>query len=204
MKLASFIHDRVETYGTVSAGGVHPVSDSFRRRHADLRAAIAGDAIGGLEQCCAEQPVAFDKVIFLPPIPNPDKIICAGLNYRKPYPVDGVAPPDPDNIVLFARYRDTLIGHLGELEQPVGAAADTFDFEGEIAVVIGRGGRHIKADDALSHVLGYSAMNEGSVRGWMKHSVHAGKNFHASGSWGPWITTATRQESRKRWSWRCG
>jgi 2-keto-4-pentenoate hydratase/2-oxohepta-3-ene-1,7-dioic acid hydratase in catechol pathway len=75
------------------------------------------------------------------------------------------------------------------LELPSGKAAETYDFEGEIVAVIGKSGRFISKDDALKHVIGYSIMNEGSVRGWMKHSVHAGKNFHSSGSWGPWITT---------------
>ena len=111
------------------------------------------------------------------------------MNYRKPYPVDGIAPPDPGNIVIFGRHSDTLVGDGIDLECPKGEAADTFDFEGEIIAVIGKSGRFISPADALQHVVGYSIMNEGSVRGWMKHSVHAGKNFHASGSWGPWITT---------------
>ena len=103
--------------------------------------------------------------------------------------MDGIAPPDPGNIVIFSRHSDTLVGHGTKLEYPRGEAAETFDFEGEIVAVIGKPGRFISPKDALQHVVGYSIMNEGSVRGWMKHSVHAGKNFHASGSWGPWITT---------------
>ena len=103
--------------------------------------------------------------------------------------MDGIAPPDPGNIVIFSRHSDTLVGYGTELERPRGEAAETFDFEGEIVAVIGKPGRFISSEDALQHVIGYSIMNEGSVRGWMKHSVHAGKNFHASGSWGPWITT---------------
>ena len=103
--------------------------------------------------------------------------------------MDGIAPPDPGNIVIFSRHSDTLVGDGTKLEYPRGEAAETFDFEGEIVAVIGKSGRFISPEDALQHVVGYSIMNEGSVRGWMKHSVHAGKNFHASGSWGPWITT---------------
>jgi 2-keto-4-pentenoate hydratase/2-oxohepta-3-ene-1,7-dioic acid hydratase in catechol pathway len=91
--------------------------------------------------------------------------------------------------VIFARHTETLVGHGANLELPSGKAAETFDYEGEIVAVIGKSGRFISKGDALEHVIGYSIMNEGSVRGWMKHSVHAGKNFHASGSWGPWITT---------------
>ena len=83
----------------------------------------------------------------------------------------------------------SCVGNDADLELPSGKAAETYDFEGEIVAVIGKSGRFISKDDALKHIIGYSIMNEGSVRGWMKHSVHAGKNFHASGSWGPWITT---------------
>jgi len=150
---------------------------------------LGSQKIKDLKTFCEEKPIPLSKVSLLPPIPNPGKIICAGMNYRKPYPVDGVVPPDPGNVVIFARHTETLVGHGADLERPRGEAADTFDFEGEIVAVIGKSGRFISKDDALKHVIGYSIMNEGSVRGWMKDSVHAGKNFHASGSWGPWITT---------------
>ena len=96
----------------------------------------------------------------------PRKIVCVGMNYRKPYPVENA------------------------LERPTGEAARSFDYEGEIAVVIGRIARRVTTDQAMSHVLGYSAFNDGSVRDWQKHSVYAGKNFARSGAWGPWITTA--------------
>ena len=142
------------------------------------------------QQTRQEDGINLAHVSYLPPIPDPGKIICVGLNYRKPYPVDGVAPPNPSQIILFGKERDTLLGHQQKLETPAGPAAHSFDFEGEIAVIIGTGGRHITADDAMTHVLGYSIFNDGSVRDWQKHSIYAGKNFSGSGSWGPWITTA--------------
>ena len=189
MKLVSFSKNGQEGFGIFSQSGIYPVLEKFKKEFPNLRAVIDSQKIEDFEAFCESNPIPLSEVSLLPPIPNPDKIICAGMNYRKPYPVDGVAAPDPGNVVIFARHTETLVGHGADLELPSGKASETYDFEGEIVAVIGKSGRFISKDDALKHVIGYSIMNEGSVRGWMKHSVHAGKNFHASGSWGPWITT---------------
>jgi len=190
MKLVSFLNNDQESFGVLGNSGLHPVLEAFKKECPDLKSVIGSQKIEALEKSCEKNALPLSQVTLLPPIPNPGKIICAGMNYRKPYPVDGIAPPDSGNIVIFGRHSDTLVGDGTDLERPRGEAADTFDFEGEIVAVIGKSGRFISPGDALQHVVGYSIMNEGSVRGWMKHSVHAGKNFHASGSWGPWITTA--------------
>jgi len=190
MKLVSFLNNDQESFGVLGNSGLHPVLEAFKKECPDLKSVIGSQKIEALEKSCEKNALPLSQVTLLPPIPNPGKIICAGMNYRKPYPVDGIAPPDSGNIVIFGRHSDTLVGDGTDLERPRGEAADTFDFEGEIIAVIGKSGRFISPGDALQHVVGYSIMNEGSVRGWMKHSVHAGKNFHASGSWGPWITTA--------------
>ena len=189
MKLVSFLNNGQESFGVLGNSGLHPVLEAFKKKCPDLKSVIGSQKIDALEKSCEENSLPLSQVNLLPPISKPGKIICAGMNYRKPYPVDGIAPPDPGNIVIFSRHSDTLVGYGTELERPRGEAAETFDFEGEIVAVIGKSGRFISPEDALQHVVGYSIMNEGSVRGWMKHSVHAGKNFHASGSWGPWITT---------------
>ena len=189
MKLVSFLNNGQESFGVLGNSGLHPVLEAFKIKCPDLKSVIGSQKIEALEKSCEENSLPLSQVNLLPPISKPGKIICAGMNYRKPYPVDGIAPPDPGNIVIFSRHSDTLVGYGTELERPRGEAAETFDFEGEIVAVIGKSGRFISPEDALQHVVGYSIMNEGSVRGWMKHSVHAGKNFHASGSWGPWITT---------------
>lgn len=189
MKLVSFSKNGQEGFGIFSQSGIYPVLEKFKKEFPNLRAVIGSQKIEDFETFCESNPIKLPEVSLLPPIPNPGKIICAGMNYRKPYPVDGVAAPDPGNVVIFARHTETLVGHGADLELPSGKASETYDFEGEIVAVIGKSGRFISKDDALKHVIGYSIMNEGSVRGWMKHSVHAGKNFHASGSWGPWITT---------------
>ena len=189
MKLASFVVNGGENFGIVTSEGILPVKEGLKALLPDLKTLFEEQKVEDFETFCENNPKPLSKVSLLPPIPNPGKIICAGMNYRKPYPVDGVAAPDPGNVVIFARHTETLVGHGADLELPSGKAAETYDFEGEIVAVIGKSGRFISKDDALKHVIGYSIMNEGSVRGWMKHSVHAGKNFHASGSWGPWITT---------------
>jgi 2-keto-4-pentenoate hydratase/2-oxohepta-3-ene-1,7-dioic acid hydratase in catechol pathway len=189
VKLASFVVNGGENFGIVTNEGILPVKEGLKALLPDLKTLFEEQKVEDFETFCENNPIPLSKVSLLPPIPNPGKIICAGMNYRKPYPVDGVAAPDPGNVVIFARHTETLIGHGADLELPSGKAAETYDFEGEIVAVIGKSGRFISKDDALKHVIGYSIMNEGSVRGWMKHSVHAGKNFHASGSWGPWITT---------------
>ena len=192
MKLATIRHRDQTLYGQVSGDWFYPAEAALKTRYTTLKDLITDGALTQLaaQQTRQEDGINLAHVSYLPPIPDPGKIICVGLNYRKPYPVDGVAPPDPSQIILFGKERDTLLGHQQKLETPAGPAAHSFDFEGEIAVIIGTGGRHITADDAMTHVMGYSIFNDGSVRDWQKHSIYAGKNFSGSGSWGPWITTA--------------
>ena len=194
MKLSSCIFNGEATYGLIKDAGFHQVLPRFALRFPKLRDVLEANAISELAANSAEDIVALNDIVVLPPIPNPRKIICVGLNYKKPYPVPG-AILKSDNIVLFGRNTDTFVGHEGVLELPSGLAGDSFDFEGEIAAVIGTHCRNITADQALAHVAGYACMNEGSVRAWQKHSVYAGKNFVASGGWGPWLVTADESGS---------
>ena len=101
-----------------------------------------------------------------------------------------MAPPPPDNIVVFPRHADSLVAHGAGLQIPFGTAADSFDFEGEVVAVIGKLCRNVPAERVMDHIFGYSIMNEGTVRERMKQSIYAGKNYAASGSWGPNTTTA--------------
>ena len=188
MKLASFEHRGAALYGVADGETVAPVVSAFRARFPDLKSVLAAGALAELAE--ATGPVLpLPEVALLPPIPNPAKIVCVGMNYRKPYPVDGVAPPDPENIVIFGKERQCILGHGGTLAIPPGEAALSFDYEAEIAMVIGREGRCIAPEDAMDHVVGFTAFNDGSVRDWQRHSVYAGKNFERSGACGPWITT---------------
>ena len=131
--------------------------------------------------------VAWDEVAFAVPADPGARMLCAGANYHKKYPLGGnvQAPAQP---VYFNKPPGTLVAHGEELVRP--SVSIQFDYEVELAVVIGRPGRHIEAADALDYVGGYSILNDGSVRDWQRHSVAAGKNFFRSGSLGPWITTA--------------
>jgi 2-keto-4-pentenoate hydratase/2-oxohepta-3-ene-1,7-dioic acid hydratase in catechol pathway len=131
--------------------------------------------------------IDLDTVTWLPPVPHPERIICIGLNYLShAAEVMKDAPPWP---TVFTRFPSTFVGHRQPLVRP--AASDTLDWEGEIVVVIGRGGRHIEQADALDHVAGYSLMGENSIREFQLHTTQAaaGKNWDASGSWGPWIVS---------------
>ncbi|MEM9776671.1 MAG: fumarylacetoacetate hydrolase family protein [Chloroflexota bacterium] len=167
------------------------------KNYPTLRHVLEADALDQLAADCAQSnnQIPLSDVQLLPPIPNAQRIICVGVNYPKRYPVPNEqgeieTMPPPENIILFAKLDGTLVGHGQPLELPLGPAANTFDYEGEITLVIGKGGRHIPAESAFEHVAGYTIMNDGSVRGWQKHSVHAGKNFANSGACGPWLVTA--------------
>lgn len=132
--------------------------------------------------------VGRDEVTFLPPLGRPPKIICVGLNY-----VDHTAETgfvQPEYPTLFARFSSSLIGDQEPLVKPV--VSDQFDFEGELAVVIGKGGRNISRLDALEHVFGYSLFNDASLRDFQFKSPQwtAGKNFDATGAFGPFLVTA--------------
>ncbi len=197
MKIASFKINNQTGFGVVVDGAVVPASAEFAQTYPTVRDVLTADALDQLAADCAQshQKIGLDKVQLLPPITNPGRIFCVGINYAKRYPVaneEGEFPfmPPPENIILFAKLDGTLVGHGQPLEIPAGEAAETFDYEGEITVVIGKGGRHIAAENAFEHIAGYTIMNDGSVRGWQKHSVHAGKNFANSGGCGPWMVTA--------------
>ena len=134
---------------------------------------------------------ALHDVQLLPPVAAPEKIWCIGVNYPErnaEYADASAAPKYPS---LFARVPLSLTGHGAPILRP--RVSEQFDYEGELVLVIGKGGRHIKREHALSHVFGMTLCNEGSVRDWLRHgkfNVTQGKNFDSSGSIGPWIVTA--------------
>ena len=120
--------------------------------------------------------------------PNPHKILCAGVNYKSHAAEVGRELPKQPS--MFIRFTDTLVGHEGEMIRP--KLSDNFDFEGELTMVIGKGGRHIPIERALDHVAGYTIFVDGSVRDYQKFSVTSGKNWPGTGPLGPWIVTGGR------------
>jgi 2-keto-4-pentenoate hydratase/2-oxohepta-3-ene-1,7-dioic acid hydratase in catechol pathway len=186
MKLASYVVDGKECFGVVIGDGVVTLNQRLGR-YPDLRAALADGALAEMRQATVgtKPDHALAGVKLRPPIPNPEKILCAGINYRSHAAETGRELPKQPS--MFIRLANTLTGHDGELIRP--SVSQHFDFEGELALVIGRGGRHIPAERALEHVAGYTCFVDGSVRDYQKFSVTSGKNFPGTGPLGPWIVT---------------
>jgi 2-keto-4-pentenoate hydratase/2-oxohepta-3-ene-1,7-dioic acid hydratase in catechol pathway len=153
----------------------------------DLKAAIAADALAQLAAEPGGNVVPLSDIRYLPTIPNPDKVLCVGLNYRAHQEETGRGGEGVPTI--FTRFAASQMGHLEPMIRPRESA--TLDFEGEIAMIIGKPGRRIKEADALSHVAGFSIYNDGSVREYQRQTSQftPGKNFAATGGFGPWMMT---------------
>jgi 2-keto-4-pentenoate hydratase/2-oxohepta-3-ene-1,7-dioic acid hydratase in catechol pathway len=188
MKLASYIADGKACYGVVNGDGVITMNDRFGGHAASLREALSGGLLPRIKEAAAEaQPDRkLSDIKFLPVIPNPEKILCVGINYKSHAAEHGTEAPKLPNI--FTKFVNTLVAHEGEMLRP--KVSTSFDFEGELALVIGKGGRHIKAADALNHVAGYTCFCDGSVRDFTKYSLVASKNFLGSSPLGPWLVTS--------------
>ncbi|MFG1214535.1 fumarylacetoacetate hydrolase family protein [Xanthobacter flavus] len=187
MKFASFTHAGKAGYGLVTDGGIVDLARRFPEAPT-LRTFIAG----GLDRADALAGVPADfalaDVTLAPVIPDPDKIVCVGLNYHDHVVETGrTVTPNP---MLFARYAGSQVGHGEALVKPL--ESDEFDYEGELAVIIGKAGRRISEADALSHVAGYACYNDASVRDWQRHTSQfmPGKTFAATGGFGPWMVSA--------------
>ncbi len=187
MRLVSFRHAGARKYGAVVEGGIVDLSARTGARWPSLRDAIAGKGLAELAMAARNQTPDFsrDSVELLPVIPNPDKILCVGVNYASHASEVGREPPAQPSV--FSRLHNTLVAHGGQIVRPKASIA--FDFEGELAVVIGERCRHVPRAQALSRVAGYTCFLDASVRDFQKHSVTAGKNFPATGPLGPWMVT---------------
>jgi 2-keto-4-pentenoate hydratase/2-oxohepta-3-ene-1,7-dioic acid hydratase in catechol pathway len=188
MKLASYLSYGVATFGVVSGDGVVTLGGKLKGGYKSLVEAIAAGAFDEIRKVAkgARTDQKLSEVRFLPVISNPAKILCAGINYRAHAAETGRDLPTQPS--MFIRFSDTLVSHESEMIRP--QISTHFDFEGELAIVIGRGGRHIKLDRALTHVAGYTCFIDGSVRDYQKFSVTSGKNFPGTGPLGPWMVTA--------------
>ncbi|VTU22938.1 Ureidoglycolate lyase [Variovorax sp. PBS-H4] len=189
MRLASFIApDGRPAFGALSADGAR-LSNLATGEVPDLRTALGSWDSDELRRRVAQarHDIALADIRWLPPIPQPGKILCVGLNYAAHA---GEAEREmPRHPSVFTRFADTLVGHGQPIHVP--RCSTQLDYEAELAVVIGRGGRHLRQEEASAAIAGYACFAENSVRDYQKHTgqVTPGKNFHASGGWGPWLVT---------------
>jgi 2-keto-4-pentenoate hydratase/2-oxohepta-3-ene-1,7-dioic acid hydratase in catechol pathway len=198
MKLASYRVRGRDSFGAVVGEGVVDLKTRLAPQFTSvldlLRAGaldIAREAVRGVR---ADFPLR--EVEFLPPVPAAEKILCIGINYanRNADYGDAEAPKYPS---MFYRAPGSLVGHEGKIMRP--HESEQLDYEGEIALVIGRQGRRIARESALDHVAGVTLCNEGTIRDWLRHgkfNVTQGKNFDSTGNIGPWLVTADEIDLR--------
>jgi 5-carboxymethyl-2-hydroxymuconate isomerase len=182
------------TYGSVveSKGGIK-FTDIGKDWGSDLRRWIEADQMDILKEIGQELKPAYSEkdIEYMVPIQSGQKIVCIGVNYAKrnaEYKDGSEAPKYPS---VFLRYLDSFVGHGQNMVRP--PESDKLDYEGEIVIIIGKGGRRIPRNEALSHIAGLTLMNEGTLRDWVRHAkfnVTQGKNFDKSGVIGPWMMTA--------------
>lgn len=183
MKIASF-RDRIGmSYGIVKDDGIIDVG---ARLGLPLEAVLENASLLARYANCAADLMLGD-VTLLPPVPNSGRIICVGLNYRTHIEETGNAVPL--HPILFPRYPSSLVGQGAAMIRP--KVSERFDYEGELAVIIGKPGRHVAAERAMDHVAGYACFNDGSIRDFQRHTSQflPGKNFDRSGGFGPWLVT---------------
>ena len=188
MKLTSFKIGDHSTWGVIEGEEAIDVGAVLGDRYPDLKSAIAADAFSAARDAMGKakrHPTA--AITWLPVIPNPDKILCIGLNYEMHRKETGRT--EVENPTVFGRFANSQTGHLTDIIRP--KVSHDLDFEGELAVIIGKPGRHIAKSDAWSHIAGYACYNEGSVRDFQRHTHQftPGKNFPGTGAFGPWMMT---------------
>jgi len=189
MRFASFTLNGKETWGLATDKGLHAVTADLAARFPTLKAAIAADALPDVAAALAGSApsVSLDDASYLPLIPDPDKILCVGLNYEA-HRIEG-GWPEVEHPTIFLRLPNSQIGHNQPMIRP--KVSETLDYEAELAVVIGKAGRYISEAGAMNHVAGYACYNEGSVREWQRHTQQftPGKNFIGTGAFGPCLVT---------------
>lgn len=188
MRFASFLRAGQPGFGLVTDGGVIDLTGRLDPAVTTLKGAIAAGLLDGAAAHADRAPdIATSDIVWLPVIPDPGKIFCIGLNYET-HRME-TKRPEAAYPAVFLRFADSQIGHGQTMLRP--RLSDRLDYEGELAVIIGRGGRYIPEDQALDHVAGYACYNDGSVRDWQRHTHQftPGKNFPGTGAFGPWMTT---------------
>nr|WP_295740381.1 fumarylacetoacetate hydrolase family protein [uncultured Acidocella sp.] len=187
MKLATVKIADAPHWGVIEGEMFYDVGSVLRARYADLKSAIAGGLEGVAQARAQAQATKLEALSFLPVIPNPDKILCVGLNYEMHRQETG--RPEVAHPTIFARFANSQIGHMAPILRP--KLSNDLDYEGELAVIIGKPGRYIPRAEAMAHIAGYACYNDGSVRDFQRHTMQftPGKNFPDTGAFGPWMMT---------------
>ena len=190
MRLASWIYRGREGFGQVVEGGVVDAVPRLDGRYPTLRSVLAAGALGDIRRATegASADHSFEEITWLPPIPHPEKILCVGVNYVAHREETGRS--ESEFPTLFTRFANTQVGHDQPLVRP--RESTDFDYEAELAVIVGRPARHVRREDALSIVAGYSCYQDATLRDWQRHTSQftPGKNFIGTGGFGPWMVTA--------------
>ncbi len=190
MRITSYAINGTASYGVVTDEGIIDAQGLADGANT-LQEAIARGALETIAAAAAGRAPdhSLADIEFLPVILDPDKVFCVGLNYRS-HVLEGGNRPMPEWPMIFTRYPNSHVGHNQPMIKP--RVSDRFDYEGELAVIIGKTCRHVAEEDALSVVAGYSCYNDGSIRDYQRHTSQfgPGKNFYHSGAFGPWMVTA--------------
>lgn len=189
MKVVSFLREGKPSYGVVRGVSVVDVGAKLGAKYPDLVAVLKAGAMAELAKAAeTTAEFALGAVQLLPVIPNPGKIICIGVNYDEHRREMGREPPG--HPTCFVRFPESQMAHGDPLLKP--AESDKFDYEGELAVIIGKEGFKVSEDKALDIIAGYSCYMDGSIRDWQNHTSQftPGKNFPGTGGFGPWMVTA--------------
>lgn len=189
MRFVSFKHQDRSAYGIVHGKGIFDLRARFGEILPDLKMYLQASALNLVAPLPAGTAADYwiDEVTCEPVIPSPRKILCVGLNYDEHRRETG--RPKSDHPSLFTRFADTLVGHRGEIQRP--RVSTSLDYEGELAVVIGRPAYRVPPQRALDAVAGYTCFNDATLRDWQRHTNQftPGKNFPATGSLGPELVT---------------
>jgi 2-keto-4-pentenoate hydratase/2-oxohepta-3-ene-1,7-dioic acid hydratase in catechol pathway len=189
MQLISFEHEGRAGFGILTTEGVVDATQALGGQYGDLRGVLLANAVADLQALSSRPPdLSLDAIEFRPVIDNPAaRFFCIGVNYM-PHILE-MGRERPDYPVVFVRHLNSLVGHNRPLIRPT--ASEKFDFEGELAVIIGKPARRVPRDKAYDYVAAYSCFNDGSVRDYQRHGAQwtPGKNFDASGSFGPCAVT---------------
>ena len=203
MRLLSFQTAAGASFGAVKGDGVvdlgRRLGDGGRTLRGWLERSAGTPDVAGLEAIVARSgtDLSLEDILYLPTVPNPQKIICIGVNYGDRNAEYREQKSQAKYPSVFLRTRESLVGHREPILRP--PESEQLDYEGEIVLVIGKPGRRIPRDRVWDHIAGFSLMNEGSVRDWLRHArfnVTQGKNFERSGSLGPWMVTADELKGR--------